>query len=167
MGQFFILRSRGQQEYNGLLVNALSRIFKSNLSLNNFKWLLTKVELWCVRNIIPDSSCSFTDRLCRSILWLCTDDPTITDLASSPQANVISLHTKTFSPPWSLRIRWGLPYLRTASLKERRTVSDLLFVEQRQKVMRRLKPSIQWWITNLHLINLWLPSLKQSSVTIF
>ena len=55
MGQFFILRSRGQQEYNGLLVNALSRIFKSNLSLNNFKWLLTKVELWCVRNIIPRS----------------------------------------------------------------------------------------------------------------
>ena len=44
MGQFFILRSRVQQEYNGLLVNALNRIFKSNLSLNTFKWLLTKVE---------------------------------------------------------------------------------------------------------------------------
>ena len=45
MGQFFILRSRVQQEYNGLLVNALNRIFKSiNLSLNALKWLLTKVE---------------------------------------------------------------------------------------------------------------------------
>ena len=44
MGQFFILRSKVQQEYNGLLVNALNRIFKSNLSLNAFKWLLTKVE---------------------------------------------------------------------------------------------------------------------------
>ena len=53
MGQFFILRSKVQQEYEGLLVNALNRIFKSNLSLNNFKWLLTKVELSCVRNIIP------------------------------------------------------------------------------------------------------------------
>ena len=55
MGQFFILRSKVQQEYNGLLVNALNRIFKSNLSLNNLKWLLTKVELSCVRNIIPRS----------------------------------------------------------------------------------------------------------------
>ena len=54
-GQFFILRSRVQQEYNGLLVNALNRIFKSNLSLNTFKWLLTKVELSRVRNIIPRS----------------------------------------------------------------------------------------------------------------
>ena len=44
MGQFFILRSKVQQEYNGLLVNALNRIFKSNLSLNAFKWLLRKVE---------------------------------------------------------------------------------------------------------------------------
>ena len=52
MGQFFILRSKVQQEYNSLLVNALNRIFKSNLSLNNFKWLLTKLELSCVRNII-------------------------------------------------------------------------------------------------------------------
>ena len=34
-----------QQEYNSLFVNALNRIFKSNLSLNNFKWLLTKLEL--------------------------------------------------------------------------------------------------------------------------
>ena len=55
MGQFFILRSKVQQEYNGFLVNALNRIFKSNLSLNNLKWLLTKVELSCVRNIIPRS----------------------------------------------------------------------------------------------------------------
>ena len=39
------LKHRVQQEYNSLLVNALNRIFKSNLSLNNFKWLLTKVEL--------------------------------------------------------------------------------------------------------------------------
>ena len=44
MGHFFILRSRVQQENNSLLVNALNRIFKSNLSLNTFKWLLTKVE---------------------------------------------------------------------------------------------------------------------------
>ena len=35
--------------------NALSSIFKSKLSLNNFKWLLTKLELSCVRNIIPRS----------------------------------------------------------------------------------------------------------------
>ena len=55
MGQFFILRSKVQQKYNGFLVNALNGIFKSNLSLNNFKWLLTKVELSCVRNIIPRS----------------------------------------------------------------------------------------------------------------
>ena len=55
MGQFFILRSRVQQEYNGLLVNALNRIFKSNLSWNTFKWLPTKMELSCVRNIIPRS----------------------------------------------------------------------------------------------------------------
>ena len=55
MGQFFILRSRVQQEYNSLLVNALNRIFKSNLSLNTFTWLLTKVELSCVRNFIPRS----------------------------------------------------------------------------------------------------------------
>ena len=45
MGQFFVLRSRVQQEYNGLLVNALNRILKAiYLSLNAFKWLLTKVE---------------------------------------------------------------------------------------------------------------------------
>ena len=49
------LKDRMQQEYNNLLVNALNRIFKSNLSLNNFKWLLTKLELSCVRNIIPRS----------------------------------------------------------------------------------------------------------------
>ena len=35
MGQFFILHSRVQQEYNSVLVIALNRIFKSNLSLNN------------------------------------------------------------------------------------------------------------------------------------
>ena len=34
MIQSFILRCRVQQEYNSLLVNALNRIFKSNLSLN-------------------------------------------------------------------------------------------------------------------------------------
>ena len=34
-----------QREYNSFLVNALNRIFKSNLSLNNFKWLLTKLKL--------------------------------------------------------------------------------------------------------------------------
>ena len=55
MSQFFILRSRVQQEYNSLLVNALNRIFKSNLYLNTFKWPLTEVELSCVRNIIPRS----------------------------------------------------------------------------------------------------------------
>ena len=48
------LKHRVQQEYNSLLVNALNRVFKSNLSLNNF-WLLTKLELSCVRNIIPRS----------------------------------------------------------------------------------------------------------------
>ena len=49
------LKHRVQQEYNSLLVNALNRIFKSNLSLNNFKWLLTKLELSCIQNIIPRS----------------------------------------------------------------------------------------------------------------
>ena len=44
-----------QQEYNSLLVNALNRISKSNLSLNNFKWLLTKLKLSCVWSIIPRS----------------------------------------------------------------------------------------------------------------
>ena len=34
-----MLQHRVQQEYNSLLVNALNHIFKSNLSLNNFKWL--------------------------------------------------------------------------------------------------------------------------------
>ena len=52
MGQFFILRSRLQQEYNSVLVNALNRIFKSNLSLNAFKWLLTKVESFCAFEIL-------------------------------------------------------------------------------------------------------------------
>ena len=47
------LNYRVPQEYNSLLVNALNRIFKSNLSLNNFKWLLTKLEISCVLNIIP------------------------------------------------------------------------------------------------------------------
>ena len=42
-----------QQEYNSLLVNVLNSFFKSNLSSNNLKWLLTKLELSCVRNIIP------------------------------------------------------------------------------------------------------------------
>ena len=56
MGQSFILCSRVQQEYNGLLVNTLNRIFKSYLSLNKkVKWLLTKLELSYVRNIIPRS----------------------------------------------------------------------------------------------------------------
>ena len=50
------LKHRVQQEYNSLLVNALNRIFKSNLSLNNFKWLLTKLKLSCIRNIIPRST---------------------------------------------------------------------------------------------------------------
>ena len=47
------LKHRVQQEYNRLLVNALTRIFKSNLSLNKFKCLLTKVALSCVPTIIP------------------------------------------------------------------------------------------------------------------
>ena len=56
MGQFFIPRSRVQEEYNSLLVNALDRIFKSNLFLNKkVKWLLTKLELSYVPNIIPRS----------------------------------------------------------------------------------------------------------------
>ena len=55
MRQFFILRSRVQQEYNSFLVNALNHFFKSNLSLNNFKWLLTKLGLSCVWSIIPRS----------------------------------------------------------------------------------------------------------------
>ena len=50
-----MLKHRLQQEYNSLLVNALNCIVKSNLSLNNFKWLLTKLELLCIRNIIPRS----------------------------------------------------------------------------------------------------------------
>ena len=38
MGQFFYTPFQGAtEEYNSLLVNALNRIFKSNLSLNNFK----------------------------------------------------------------------------------------------------------------------------------
>ena len=45
------LKHRVQQEYNSLLVNALNCIFKSNWSLNN-KWLLTKLELLCIRKII-------------------------------------------------------------------------------------------------------------------
>ena len=49
-----MLKHRVQQEYNSLLVNALNCIFKSNWSLNN-KWLLTKLELLCIRNIIPRS----------------------------------------------------------------------------------------------------------------
>ena len=49
-----MLKHRVQQEYNSLLVNALNCIFKSNWSLDN-KWLLTKLELLCIRNIIPRS----------------------------------------------------------------------------------------------------------------
>ena len=56
MGHFFILRSGCNKSTTVcLLTHALNRIFKSNLSLNNFKWLLTKLELSCVRNIIPRS----------------------------------------------------------------------------------------------------------------
>ena len=51
----FLYSILGCKEYNSLLVNALNRIFKSNLTLNNFKWLLTKLELSCFRNIIPRS----------------------------------------------------------------------------------------------------------------
>ena len=47
------LKHRVQQEYYSLVVNALNRIFKNNLPSNNFKWLLTKLKLSCVRNIIP------------------------------------------------------------------------------------------------------------------
>ena len=54
MGQFFILRSMVQRVQQ-FAVNALNCIFKSNLSLSNFKWLLTKLELSCVQNIIPRS----------------------------------------------------------------------------------------------------------------
>ena len=50
-----MLKQRLHQEYNSLLVNALNCIVKSNLSLNNFKWLLTKLELLYIRNIIPRS----------------------------------------------------------------------------------------------------------------
>ena len=46
-----MLKHRVQQEHNSLLVNPLNCIFKSNLSLNN-KWLLTKLELLCLRKII-------------------------------------------------------------------------------------------------------------------
>ena len=53
MGIRYFFLFRVQQEYNKLLVNALNRIFKRNLSLNTFKWLLTKVELLCVRIIYP------------------------------------------------------------------------------------------------------------------
>ena len=49
------LKHRVQQDYNSSLVNALNRIFKSNQALNSFKWLLTKLELSCVRNIISIS----------------------------------------------------------------------------------------------------------------
>ena len=49
-----MLKHRVQQEHNSLLVNPLNCIFKSNLFLNN-KWLLTKPELLCIRNIIPRS----------------------------------------------------------------------------------------------------------------
>ena len=37
---------------NTLLVNALNRVFKCNLSLSICKWLLTNLELSWVRNII-------------------------------------------------------------------------------------------------------------------
>ena len=37
MGRFFILRSRVQQEYNGLLPNALNRILKAILQRKNLR----------------------------------------------------------------------------------------------------------------------------------
>ena len=49
------LKHRVQPKYNSLLVNALNCSFKSSLSFNNFKWLLTKLGLSCVRNTIPRS----------------------------------------------------------------------------------------------------------------
>ena len=48
-------KTQGATRVQQLLVNTLNRSFKSNLFLNNFKWLLTKLELSCVRNIIPRS----------------------------------------------------------------------------------------------------------------
>ena len=43
-GPIFILRSRKFVD---------GTVFLRDLSLNNFKWLLAKLELWCIRNITP------------------------------------------------------------------------------------------------------------------
>ena len=41
---------------NSLFFNSLNRIFKGNLTSNNFRWLLIKLELSCVQNILsPDT----------------------------------------------------------------------------------------------------------------
>ena len=48
-------KTHGATRVQLVVVNALNRIYKSNLSLNNFKWLLTKLELSRVPDIIPCS----------------------------------------------------------------------------------------------------------------
>ena len=58
MGQFFILRSRVQQEYNSLLVNALNRIFKAVCP-----WIISNgcLQKWSFR--------AFEIPLSRNRLW--------------------------------------------------------------------------------------------------
>lgn len=63
----------------------------------------------------PINTCFLTARLWRSMHWLCTELPTTTGLASSPQGFTMSFQTATFSPPWSVLTLNGRPYCRTAS----------------------------------------------------
>ena len=95
-------------------------------------------------------TCSFTVLLCRWILWLCTELPTINGRTSSPQNAVMSLQIPIFSPPWSVQTQIGLPYFDTAVWNCNKTVTALLLSVQRQNVTGRLKPSIPLCITKRH-----------------
>ena len=81
-------------------------------------------------------TCSFTVLLCRWILWLCTELPTINGRTSSPQNAVMSFQLLIFSRLWAVRTQIGLPYFDTAVRNRKKTVTALLLSsEQRQMLL--------------------------------
>ena len=103
------LKHRVQQEYNSLLVNSLNRIVKSNLSLNNFKWLLTKLERSCARNIIPrsfvivspTSPVQSVDAYARSITWQ-PNEKRLTIFYNVWSS--VSLALRAWEPRWKIKV---------------------------------------------------------------
>lgn len=95
----------------------------------------------------------------RSMRWLWTDFPVIMLPRFIPLTWSIYRATSTFSVPKSDRTRDGWPWAAIAASNNSRTVFALLFVLHCRKTINLLYPSIPPWMTNLHLINLWWPSM--------